>query len=95
LGICTLRNAAIGTTPPKLAKLLGTDVLAGTEQVQRDIDGICEEVSKAETVLEAAKQAGDDEETKFQRIMLEQLIRDRKVLRKEKNIILRSLPVAG
>lgn len=84
----------LGATLPALVRFL-SDIMAGTEALQQEIVCICDSISKAEDKLDAAEQAGDAEKVKFQRNILEQLVRERVLMREEKTIILRSLSVAG
>ena len=59
--------------------------LAPLQEVQQQIMAVVEKVSEMETSLAAAKQAGDDDEVKHLRNLLEQLDRERVALREEKN----------
>ncbi len=53
--------------------------------MQQQIEAVVGEVSEVKTSLAAAKQAGDDDEVKHLRNLLEQLYREKVALREEKN----------
>ena len=55
------------------------------QEVQQQIEAVVGEVSEVKTSLAAAKQAGDDDEVKHLRNLLEQLYREKVASREEKN----------
>ncbi len=55
------------------------------QEVQQQIEAVVGEVSEVKTSLAAAKQAGDDDEVKHLRNLLEQLYRKEVILREKEN----------
>ncbi len=62
------------------------------QEVQQQIEAVLEKVSEMETSLAAAEEAADGDKVRFLRNLLEQLYRERVVLREEKNKLMVAQP---
>ena len=57
---------------------------------QQQIEGVAEEILEGKTSLAAARKAGDQEEVKFLRGLLEQLYKTRVALQEKENLLLQA-----